>query len=381
MPRGDAPGRRDELVRVFRVDAAFDRVPAHADLALREGQFLARGHADLHLHDVDAADQLGDGVLDLHARVHLDEVELTVFVEELKGARTAVADLLAGGRTAIAHLFDQAPGDAGRRRFFDDFLVAPLHGAIALTQVNSILMLVGQNLDFNVAWILEEFLHINRWIAKRSTGLCLGHGNGIDECRFGVYNTHAASTAPAGCLDDDRIPYRLGNTADQRRVIWQLAFRSGHTRHTRANHGLLGRYLVAHDTNGLGSRANELEAALFYAFGEVSVFGQKPVSGVNGFGIGHFCRRDNGGNIQVAQRRRGRSNTNRLIGQFDVLGIAVGFRINHHRLDAQLAAGALDSQRNLAAIGDQDFFKHRISQLQIRVDHIQRVHRFQPEFP
>ena len=36
----------------------------------------ALGDADLRLDDVDAGDHLGDGVLDLDARIDLDEVEL-----------------------------------------------------------------------------------------------------------------------------------------------------------------------------------------------------------------------------------------------------------------------------------------------------------------
>jgi hypothetical protein len=51
------PGRGRELVRVLGVDAALDGVAAHLDVALREGQLLAGGDADLHLHDVDAGDQ------------------------------------------------------------------------------------------------------------------------------------------------------------------------------------------------------------------------------------------------------------------------------------------------------------------------------------
>jgi hypothetical protein len=93
VPVGDLAGRGREGERVFGVDAAFDRVAAELDVALAEPQLLAGGDADLLLHDVDAGDQLGDRVLDLHPRVHLDEVELAVLVEELEGAGAAVADL------------------------------------------------------------------------------------------------------------------------------------------------------------------------------------------------------------------------------------------------------------------------------------------------
>jgi hypothetical protein len=94
MPGRDAAGGRLVAVRILGIDPAFDRVAAHLDAALRKRQFLASCHADLHLHDVDAGDQLGDRVLNLHARVHLNEEELGVLVQELEGADAAIADLL-----------------------------------------------------------------------------------------------------------------------------------------------------------------------------------------------------------------------------------------------------------------------------------------------
>ena len=68
----------------------------------RNAQLLAGGDADLLLHEVDAGDHLGHRVLDLDARVHLDEVELAVLVQELERAGAAVADLAAGVGAALA---------------------------------------------------------------------------------------------------------------------------------------------------------------------------------------------------------------------------------------------------------------------------------------
>ena len=90
---GGAEGRR-----VLGVDAALDGVALEAHVALREGQPLAGGDADLLLHQVDAGDHLGDRVLHLDARVHLHEVEGAVLVEELQRADPAVAELAARRR-------------------------------------------------------------------------------------------------------------------------------------------------------------------------------------------------------------------------------------------------------------------------------------------
>ena len=46
------------------------------DVLLAERQRLPRGDAELPLDQVEPGDELGDGVLDLQARVHLHEEEL-----------------------------------------------------------------------------------------------------------------------------------------------------------------------------------------------------------------------------------------------------------------------------------------------------------------
>ena len=52
---------------------------------------LARRDAQLPLDEVESGHEFGHRVLDLQARVHLEEEELAVLVEELDGARVDVA--------------------------------------------------------------------------------------------------------------------------------------------------------------------------------------------------------------------------------------------------------------------------------------------------
>ena len=69
-----APGLGEEAVgRVLGVDAGLDRVTGGAHVVLRERQRLALGDAQLQGDEVEAADELGDRVLDLQAGVHLEQ--------------------------------------------------------------------------------------------------------------------------------------------------------------------------------------------------------------------------------------------------------------------------------------------------------------------
>ena len=85
-------GGRHEGLRVLGVDPALDGVAGEADVGLPVAERRAGGDADLLAHQVDAADHLGDRVLDLQPRVHLDERELAVLIQELQRAGVAVAE-------------------------------------------------------------------------------------------------------------------------------------------------------------------------------------------------------------------------------------------------------------------------------------------------
>ena len=152
--------------------------------------------------------------------------------------------------------------------------------------------LSAQDLDLDVARVLQELLHVDRRIAESGAGFGLGHLHRVDQGRFGVHHPHAAPAAAAGGLDDHGVADRLGDAADRDRVIGQLAFGAGHAGHARLDHGLLGRNLVAHDPDGFGRRPDELEAAFLDPLGEVGVLGQEAVAGMDGFGVRHLGRRD-----------------------------------------------------------------------------------------
>src|SRR5690606_6546204 len=113
------------------------------------------GDRQLRLHDVDAGDHLGDRVLDLYARVHLDEVELAVLVQELERARAAIADAQARLDAERSHPFPLLRRDARRRRLLDDLLMAPLHRAVALAEMDRMAVSVGQHLELDVARPIE----------------------------------------------------------------------------------------------------------------------------------------------------------------------------------------------------------------------------------
>jgi hypothetical protein len=144
-------------------------------------------------------------MLDLHPGVHLDEIEFAILVEEFEGAGAAVADAATGLGAAFADPLALLHRDPRGGGLLDHLLVAALHGAVAFPQMDGVALGVSEQLELDVAGILQVFLHVNHGIAKGGHGLGAGQGDGIDQGSLGVDDPHAAPTAPARGLNDDRV--------------------------------------------------------------------------------------------------------------------------------------------------------------------------------
>ena len=96
--------------------------------------------------------------------------------------------------------------------------------------------------------------------------------------------------------------------------------------------------------------------------GELRVLGEKAVAGMDGVGAGDLGGGDEARDLEVGVARRRGADADVVVGEADVQRLAVGLGVDGDRLDAELAAGANDAQRDLAAICDQDFLEHAADQ-------------------
>src|SRR5262249_32795564 len=169
QPR-DEPGRRRERERILGVDAALDGPAAGPEHMLAMPQELDREASrlpDLLADQIDAGHHLGDGVLDLNARVHLHERELAIFriEQELERAHVAVADRLHGRHRAAEDARALDVGERDRRRLLEQLLVAALDRALALAQAHDTALANGQDLQLDVTRPLDEALQVYVGIA------------------------------------------------------------------------------------------------------------------------------------------------------------------------------------------------------------------------
>src|SRR4029077_19928722 len=124
-------------------------------------QAFARSQPNLAFYKIDVGHHFRDRMLYLDACVHLDEVQRVIFIhQELNGSGIHITD---GGKRLLEYASDflaQFRSHLGRRRFFQQFLVPPLNGALPFPEADDVAVLVRENLEFNVPRTLYEFLHV-----------------------------------------------------------------------------------------------------------------------------------------------------------------------------------------------------------------------------
>ena len=182
-------------------------------VVLLELEIAAGGDADLLDHEVDVGDRFGHRMLDLDARVHLDEVELAVLVEELDGADAEIFELAHRLRHRLADAVAGGDVERGRVAFLPDLLVAALQRAVALAEMDGAAMAVAEHLDFDVARPREIFLEIDRVVAERGLRLGARGGERVETGRRRLArDLHAAPAAAGRRLDQHREADRLARS-------------------------------------------------------------------------------------------------------------------------------------------------------------------------
>ena len=93
---------------------------------------------------------------------------------------------------------------------------------------------------------------------------------------------------------------------------------------------------------------------------ELRVLGEEAVAGMDRVGAGDLGGGDEARDLEIRLARGRGADAHVVVGEADVERLAIGFGVHGHRLNVELAARADDSERDLAAIGDQNFLEHQL---------------------
>ena len=134
---------------------------------------------------------------------------------------------------------------------------------------------------------------------------------------------------------------------------------AGHEGNVGLLHVLAGLGFGAQHLHRLGRGADEDDSGLAAGAGELRVLGEESVAGMDGFGSAAARGFENPGNVEVGLGCLGGAEVLAEIGLAHVESTTVYVGVDRDRLDAHLATGTNDANRNLAAIGDEDSLEHK----------------------
>src|SRR5690606_18648629 len=331
-----------------------------SDVCSSDLQLLAGGNLELPGHQVGARDQFRDRVFYLQTGVHFQEVEVFVLIhQELHGAGTDIVAGFGGLYGSFTHASTQVRVNEGRGGFFDHLLVAALNGAVPLTQIDGVAMLVGKDLNFDVTGTDQGFLQDQLATAEgvfrfRACGFDLTSQLGLLK-----HQPHATTATAGGGLDHDREADTLG-FADQFFITLVIPFVTGDTGHICFQHGQFGQALATHQLNGIHRRADKFEAGGLTGPGKIGVFRQKTIAGVHRIGAGFTAGFDNVVGEQIGLANRCWANASRFVGQLHVGCVNIGLTVDRDSPKTHGFGGADDSYRNFATVGDEYFGEHEV---------------------
>ncbi|VWB57099.1 hypothetical protein BST28156_02670 [Burkholderia stagnalis] len=353
--REHARARLELLVRIFRVEPHLDARAARRDGQRVERRQVALGLQDHPFDEIDAGHCLGHAMLDLQPRVHFEEMELARarIEHEFDGARRRVVDRAGEPHRARVQRAALRVAQAGCGRLLDHLLVAPLHRAVALAERDHAAAPVAEDLHLDVPRVLDELLQIDARMREVRAAEPHDALERRRELRGVAAQRHADAAAARRAFQHHRIADRV-RFGQRRRDAGQQP-RAGQQRDTVLARQRARGVLEAERAHLVGARPDEAHAGRRARIGEIGVLRQEAVAGMHGLRARGARRVENRRDVQVAVGRRRRADAHRFVGQPHVTRVAVGFRVDRDRCDAEPLQRADHAARDFAAVRDEDF--------------------------
>ena len=324
------------------------------------GQGISFRNEDLGTHDIHTGNHFRNGVFHLDTGIHLDEVVIAVTIhQKFQCAGGDIVHMLCDlHRITVQCLTGLLRNREGRSEFHD-LLIASLQRAVALTQMHHVAVFVTQHLDLDVFRIHQELLHEDIIIAEGLLRFALDEIELDAHIFLTVTAAHTASAAAGSRFQNDRKTEFIGNLHGFVGILDGL-FRTGDRGDLTGPCDLLCFQFVAHLRQDLGRRTDEGDACIFTCLGKCGILGQESVTRMNGTDAAPFGKVDDGRNIQIClQRALVLADEVRFVRLHAEQRVDVLIGIHRHRIDAQIVAGAENTDRDLTAVGGKDFVECR----------------------
>src|SRR5579883_1503857 len=357
MEAGNGTGRRTKIFfGIFRIDAALNSMAL--GLARTLGDAATGGHMELLANEIETNNLLGHRMLDLNTRIHLHEVKIVVLIEkEFDRTSANIADARGAFHRCRTHSITHLFRNDRRGRLLYQFLVTTLNGALTLVIVNDGTMGIAEDLNLNVAWLIDILLDVDVTIVESRRCLGLRHHHLLREIVHIVNDTHTTASTASHGFDDDRKPNRFGNLTRLINILYN-AIGAADNGHTCFTHRVLSAGLIPHGLDHIRFGADEDETGSVADIRELGILRQEAISRMDRLCIRKMRRTYDARNIKVTLSTGSGADTDRFIGKTNVKRMAVSFGINGDGLHAHFATRTNNTKGDLAAIGYEDFIEH-----------------------
>jgi hypothetical protein len=213
-------------------------------------------------------------MLDLEARVHLEEEELTALVvdQELDRARRRVVERAREPQRRVAHALAQRELDARGGRLLDDLLMPALDRALALAQVHEVAVAIAEDLDLDVTRARHVALEEHAIVSESAGRLAPRGRDRLGELALRVHDPHALAAAARDRLHQQRITNRIPRSG---------IARPGEQGHAHLLGERLRGELVAHALDRGGRRSDPDQSCRRHIGRERGVLRQEAVAGMD----------------------------------------------------------------------------------------------------
>ena len=217
-------------------------------------------------------------------------------------------------------------------------------------------LLIGHNLHLDVVRRRDELLHVALAVAKNGLALGTCFNKGLCRIFYALDLANAATATTCTRLNKHGAANALGLGRRLLGAFEQIAARhDGHARRgSRSTCGIL----VAHAVDDLGRGTNKRQTVLVAVAHEARLLGEKAIAGMNCLSSRLYGTGEHGIVVEVALGKTRAADAIRLVGKLHVQRVRIGRGINGDGLDAHIAARADNTDRDLAAVGDEHFVEH-----------------------
>jgi hypothetical protein len=282
-------GRSEAIVRIFRVQPHLNGMTVRRRWL--SFQSTAARNMNLKLDQVKPGRAFRHRVLHLQSCVHLHERKGLSFrlVEKFDGASVVISGRLTQAHRRRTQGLILLRREGGRGRLFENLLVAPLNGAVAHARGPGRSVMVGNDLDLNVACALHQLLHEHGRVPEGLKRLGASVLKGFRQLMGGTHAANSVTAASRRGLDHEGIAQAF--TLEQ--GLLQGVHRSvapGCYCDVRLLGQTLGGNLVTQPAHHISIRPDEHDVQLVAKIGEFGVFGYKAPSDPSCLGARHLQR-------------------------------------------------------------------------------------------